>query len=827
MRIQTNDCKVGIRWIKFLAITLMFHHVSCLSTNPPLSFGDDQQRSRSLTTYNYSSEGSAMDDAIDTTTKAEYDFELELLMKLDELERESFELQEQEQKQAPIVDETQVDASSTTNLPATGNDNARINEEPKYTSLDDFTNLCYPYFESDAVRDDNRITNVEVADFFEHLCNELNHPTCSNTDIKFYSLDIPLQRKFIRIICPRDADGNPDNECLSKLALDISEHSEIAVEITPQTVSEVDRNMEIFCMEAYPLSTEYHYGSMSPSPYEPSSIPTSMPSPEPSSNPSSVPSPEPSPKPTPSPSASPTITKPTEPTVSPKPSTSPHPSYNPTQSRHPSSQPTPSPTSSPFTAQPTSKNKYIRSFTYMMGVVDDTNVIFSIVGGGSANGENEILDSTSNAIKRELTFLSPNVVRKGSSTSPDVLIISEPDGVQHKSQTEATCNDQIVESTLCIIIVSEVSLESNGKFTDEFIDKNIYPSMQQSMADGSLSREINRSEINEIVYLENGDNYDASKNEQGQFNNNESGGSLGGGAIAGITLSVLVCMIGTFCFAGYVRRRSLEDQSMDAEDRNLYIEDIVSSDDLYLDEEHFDDHDFKFISSYQDKMISKGGGSGLSKIKKGTKDSGIGDKGKFVSDNKGYYTNTFSSVLTPTKDDKRTKDDNLYLDEEHFQEDDLKFITEYQEQMEKGVIPTIPTTLTPEKGNEGSDVSKEISNSHRIPTILTTNIPQSATNDTETNLDTESSSDESEPNPETLQKSIEREDKIAIELSEAIHAGDWNKIAAFAGDDLSQDDDISALSSIYSRSGLSYDPSITRMKNSDAMEDSFLGARFT
>lgn len=813
MRISTNDCKVGKRWGSILVLTvMMFHHVSCLSRIPPSSLGDVQQRSRSLIAINDNIQGSAADGVIDTTADKEYDLELELLMKLDELERESDERQEQ----SPIIDGTQVDSSPTTNLPATGNNFSRNNEQPNYTSLDDFTELCYPYFASDAVREDDRITNVEVADFFNHLCGELNHPTCSNTKVKFYSLGIPVQRKFLRIICPRDSEGNADDECLSKLAVDISQENEIAVEITPQNVLEVNRNMEIFCMEVYPLTTEYHYGSRSPSPFEPSSIPSSMPSSEPTPFPSLKPSPEPSSKPT--------ITKPTEPTISPKPSTSPLPSYNPTKTRNPSSHPTPQPSSSPSTTQPTSKNKYLRSFTYMMGVVDDTNVMLSIVGGSSVNGENEILDSTSNAIARELTFLSPNIVRQGSSTSPDVLVISEPNGVRHKSRTEATCNEQIIESELCIIIVSEVTLESNGKFTDEFIDKNVYPSMQQSMADGSFSREINRNEIQEIVYLENGDNYDPSKEP------NNGGGGLGGGAIAGITLSVLVCIIGTFCFAGYVRRRSLEDKSMDAEDRDFYIEDIVSSDDLYLDEEHFDDHDLKFISSYQDKMISKGGGSnGLSKNKKGfmSKENGIGDKEKFVSDNKGYYTNTFSSILKPTKDAKDTKDDNLYLDEEHFQEDDLKFITEYQEQMKRGMIPTIPTVLRTEKDNEGSYVSKEISNSHKIPTILTTNIQQSATNDTEMNRDTESSSDESEPNPETLLKSIEREDKIAIELSEAIHAGDWNKIAAFAGDDLSQDDDISALSSMYSRSGLSYDPSITRMKNSDAMEDSFLGARFT
>jgi len=61
--------------------------------------------------------------------------------------------------------------------------------------------------------------------------------------------------------------------------------------------------------------------------------------------------------------------------------------------------------------------------------------------------------------------------------------------------------------------------------------------------------------------------------------------------------------------------------------------------------------------------------------------------------------------------------------------------------------------------------------------------------------------------PESQAKAIEEGDVLVDKLDAAVHAGDWAAVAAIAGD-LSQADDISTMSSFYSKTGdVSYDPS--------------------
>jgi len=59
----------------------------------------------------------------------------------------------------------------------------------------------------------------------------------------------------------------------------------------------------------------------------------------------------------------------------------------------------------------------------------------------------------------------------------------------------------------------------------------------------------------------------------------------------------------------------------------------------------------------------------------------------------------------------------------------------------------------------------------------------------------------------TAPKDLQNGDELVDQLDAAVHAGDWAAVAAIAGD-LSQADDISTMSSYYSRAGdISYDPS--------------------
>lgn len=782
MNIQWKRCLV-IRWTTILSICIAFQNIACTTS----TFLDEEERYATrgpflASEHELNSSRNVGERLLMNSTSVQTganqnddDYELQILMKLEQIEKDLHEQQALLNEESPS--KTQLQSEGTTT-------NYYINNESMHTSLADFTGLCIPYFASWKIRKDDLITDIEIAEFFEYLCNELDNPSCRNTDIPFYSLDTMIQRKFIRIICPRDADDNPDEECLN----DLNQQDQLALEITDENEQEVNRNMEIFCEEMYPLSTEFHFGSLSPSPYEPSSSPTGYIS---STRPSAKSSAKPSFRPSAKPSMRPTNRRPTEPTISPKPSItrSNRPSSKPSQSNRPSLRPSSRRTNAPMTSQPTSRKRYSRSFSYMIGV-DDTTVLLDIIGGD----KNDVLDSMSDAIETKLIFSSPTIIRnEGSDTNAvpitNNLIVSS---VEHKYKTETVCNDRILKSISCVIIVSEVTLESSGKFSEEDIDNSVYPYIQASMADGSFYSEINRNGIQEIVYINNG--------EKIPEEDPSPRSGPGGTAIAAIVLSIGLCVVGAACFVGRRRGRYADERIVE---RNF--DDSNNDHNLYLDDEHFEKDDLEYISAYQQRIKrtiqtkSKGIGS----------NNGSNENTIAGSDNKDTF-NDFPAVLTTNQSTGSPyQDDDSFLDGEHFDDNDIEF-TAYKERTKKGGFGLYLQSVRNNTSKEKAASSIALKTTDATLQVI--------------NVDTESSSYESEPRPslDTLLKSIENEGKITkMGLNEALNSGDWNKIAAFAGDNLSTDDDISALSFSHS-GGLSFDPSITRLKNSDVMEASFL-----
>lgn len=159
-------------------------------------------------------------------------------------------------------------------------------------------------------------------------------------------------------------------------------------------------------------------------------------------------------------------------------------------------------------------------------------------------------------------------------------------------------------------------------------------------------------------------------------------------------------------------------------------------------------------------------------------------------------------------------DDDLYLDEEHFEDNDLKFIVAFEEKSKRVTSSSKPNNLfgiSSEKKMETLDKLSTVRTSNKNRFTSKTNMASgNAFLMNPTNISSSeiaSSSGDSDLSPNTLLKSIEREEKLADEIDEAIHAGDWNAIAVLS-DDLNKDDDLSAMSSMQSRTGLSYDPSV-------------------
>ncbi len=447
-----------------------------------------------------------------------------------------------------------------------------------------FVELCTGFLLSDQIISDSEISNDEAALFFEYLCNELPRPQCQNKKIPFYSLDVEIQMSFVNAICPRDAETNAtlDKQCIEKLRKVVDSKNQFAYEITPDR--DVQADVERYCSSIYSLSTAFHNGTYQPSPtpsVAPSSSPTYQPSMAPTNTPSLVVSSPPSLTP------SPTIS--TSPSISPSPTT--------TQTF-----PTPS------TQPPTGVIQYQTSFTYMMGFDNE------LVHNNVLNDQRpDIMEATSQAIVTTLnsTFRlvqKTRVLLRGSGEEAKEPIRrkwqnyirylqslgfrdDENNGVTFPVKIDESCTDAFTESTNCIIVVSEVTLESATKITKEDVNQAVYKSMRDSMIDDSFRNEINFIEVKEVKYLYDGPYV--------PINPREPLGTIGvgGGSIAGITIGSVLFLLLLAFFVGRARARS-EDESVNSGS-------LDSDSDLYQDDEEgqqqqrslgFDDLDAEIVN---------------------------------------------------------------------------------------------------------------------------------------------------------------------------------------------------------------------------------------
>ncbi len=575
------------------------------------------------------------------------------------------------------------------------------NDVAKCTSLFEFQYFCFSYHRSEAgsIRKDDYISNNEIAEFFEVLCDAVEKDSCKNQEIRFYNLSVSLQLRFLKVVCPRQSDGRADPECLAKLYDDVDKQTEFGVDITDYTENDkviLDTNMETYCNDIYSLSTDYHHGLCANSPSTP-------PSAYPSLDPAGLGGIEPTP-PSTGPSSKPSIFRPTE-----------------------------------FI--------YSREFTYMMGV-NDTSVLAGIVG----SGRTDILDSTKNAINRVLLIRAAKITETGKDQNgQDILMRIQNNGIDHTYKDEYVCTDAFVKSKYCIWFVSKVALVSSVECPQVEVNEAVFDTMKKSMDDESFVILVNRNartndDVKEVHYIQDGYMEPTSGKVQRPFP---------GWAIAVIiicvTLLCILCCVIVFCCFCRNRDAKEETKTRQIENDDLIISGRNLSDggnDLDLYEEHFEDNDLAYIAAYQEK----------------TNRDVYNEKTKRDMFSSSVKQNSFTNNKTQS----------------------VKKIIKTSED----ILPDVRT----------SNLSSLESNKNG-GTLSISNI----------NSDVASSSGDSDLSPATLLKSIEQEEKLSEKLGEAIHAGDWSAVTAYATEELAQNDDISAMSSMQeSGTGLSYDPSETK-----------------
>ena len=528
-----------------------------------------------------------------------------------------------------------------------------------------FIGLCKGYHLSNEVINDDKITSDEAAAFFKYLCDELDYDSlsCINKTGAFTSYDVKIQVAFINFVCPKN---DPDSEKCLEIVRQQNANS-IPIQYTIESDKDLDQDVEDYCVALYKISSDYHRGtheptlapslapsmsptlapsglpSMTPS-VTPSKSPTLAPSVAPSMDPSVVPSMSPSISLTPSnipsllisqppsippstsPSTSHTRSPSTFPTVSPTVSPTKSPSIYP--SRTPSTSPTISPTISPTKSPaPTISFDYKRSFTYMMGF-DDANVQFGVL----VNDATGIKDSMSEAIVRVLTARSPNIARSLGSSKYDSdssgKILEEEEkngnkqnrflelftfstespgsGVEHKFSQGAKCTSEFILSTYCIIMVSEVTLKSFSETSKQTVDDAVYPSIKSSMSDTSFRDRVDRIEVKEVKYMNDGDyvpiTFDPASGRAG----------IGLGAAFGIaigcTLPVLLCLLLVCVW----RTRDKPDDSESIESVNDFLkesavseESVISMRDV-LEDEFEDNYELDFqndVDVFKEKVF--------------------------------------------------------------------------------------------------------------------------------------------------------------------------------------------------------------------------------
>lgn len=418
-----------------------------------------------------------------------------------------------------------------------------------------FISLCQNFLLSDEIVQDNQITNVEFALFFEYLCTELPKESCIGQEIPFYSLSMEIQLTFIDMICPRDKETNLyiDPACIDSLFNDIQHKNQFGYIIDEH--DNLNQDAEQYCTNLYALSAKYHNGT-----YEPSPSPSSSPSI--TSKPSLIPTLLPSTVVSNKPSASPSL----RPSISP---TTPRPSDSPT---------TPEPSHAPI--------EFKVAFTYMMGF-DDAQVQSNVLD----DTQPEIMNSISIAIANILYDKAPEMIGQKNHSERRYIIrslrdsspkLSDPsplsveklniqhhlleklilwndennnnNGVEHLLYQDQECDESFTKSEKCIIVVSQVTLVSSIQRTKETVHELVSTSIQSSMNDDSFRNKTNVEGINEVKYIGDGYNIPLSSSGIGTTNIDDgtTSSGVGGGYVSGVTIaSVLLFVV----FAFVIRRR--------------------------------------------------------------------------------------------------------------------------------------------------------------------------------------------------------------------------------------------------------------------------------
>ena len=497
-----------------------------------------------------------------------------------------------------------------------------------------FVDLCKGYHLSNEVVNDDQITSIEAAAFFEFLCDELDHDSdhCKTKTDPFTSLYIKVQLAFIDFICPKTDPNSAQCIAEQREKNKNSEPLQYAIEAN----KDLNQDVEDYCVALYAVSYHYHRGthaptlapsarpSMSPSVYpsaQPSMSPSDLPSMSPSARPSMSPSMSPAPtlSPTAIPTKFPTAIPTKFPTAIPTKSPTKFPTAIPTKSptKFPTKSPTKFPTRSPtISPRPTESFEYTREFTYMMGF-DDLDALYSVLYSDATG----IKDSTSDAIVKVLTERSPSVVRsldssKYYSESSDEIFKREEkennqsrnlefltlstgrDRVEHVLLQLSTCTSEFVYSKYCNVMVSKVTLKSSkNEMTPQFVDEAVFPHIKSSMSDTSFRDTVNRIEVLEVKYINDG--YDPPTISDPDPSPTGIGIGTALAISLGFTLPILLCLL----FICVWRKRgksddksSIESDSVDPIDEfwkdSAISEESVTGVGYTFDDEFEDNYNF-------------------------------------------------------------------------------------------------------------------------------------------------------------------------------------------------------------------------------------------
>ena len=156
-------------------------------------------------------------------------------------------------------------------------------------------------------------------------------------------------------------------------------------------------------------------------------------------------------------------------------------------------------------------------------------------------------------------------------------------GVEHKFYQDNECDTTFTQSTKCIIIVSEVTLQSKTQQSKQSVNNSVYSSIKSSMNDNNtFQSSMGMDEVKEVLYINDGNNVPLNTPRQSPVID-----GVGGGSIAGITIGSVLFLVILAFFVGRGRAGAENDvessNEMGSDDSDLYLDDDKNSDSIMLD----------------------------------------------------------------------------------------------------------------------------------------------------------------------------------------------------------------------------------------------------